>query len=111
MAETIRPRVEVEDDGIIVSLPGTSFRVIYRKPYRGSNLVAFDVRGDKTAGISQVDFLARAGRVTRLENSAGWCVSIVSGKSWVTWKSSGKGGLWLTITNREWRKPPSGWWR
>jgi hypothetical protein len=31
MAETIRLRVEVEDDGIIVTLPGTTFRVIYRK--------------------------------------------------------------------------------
>jgi hypothetical protein len=75
MAETIRPRVEVEDDGIIVSLPGTSFRVIYRKPYRGSNLVAFDVRGDKTAGISQVDFLARAGRVANDKaRELGWMV-------------------------------------
>jgi hypothetical protein len=31
MAETIRLRVEVEDDGIIVTLPGPTFRVIYRK--------------------------------------------------------------------------------
>jgi hypothetical protein len=49
--------------------------VIYRKPYRGSNLVAFDVRGDKTAGISQVDFLARAGRVANDKaRELGWMV-------------------------------------
>ena len=34
MDETIRPRVEVEDDSIIVTLPETTFRAIYRKPDR-----------------------------------------------------------------------------
>jgi hypothetical protein len=61
MAETIRLRVEVEDDGIIVTLPGTTFRVIYRKPSHYPGLVAFDLRGDKDAGISQTNFLAGAG--------------------------------------------------
>ena len=59
MAETLRLRVEVEGDGIIVTLPGTTFRVIYRKPNQASELVAFAVPNDKSAGISQVDFLAR----------------------------------------------------
>jgi hypothetical protein len=40
MAETVRLRVEVEDDSIVVTLPGTTFRVIYRKPDEGSELVA-----------------------------------------------------------------------
>jgi hypothetical protein len=30
MAETIRLCVEVDDDNITVTLPGTTFRVIYR---------------------------------------------------------------------------------
>jgi hypothetical protein len=60
MAETVRLRVEVEDDGIIVTLPGTTFRVIYRKPSQYPGLIAFDLRGDKSAGISQTNFLARA---------------------------------------------------
>jgi hypothetical protein len=63
MADTIRPRVEVEDNTIIVSLPGTSFRVIYRKPSQYPGLVAFDFRGDKRGGISQADFMARAWRI------------------------------------------------
>jgi hypothetical protein len=44
-------------------LPGTTFRAIYRKPSQTSGLIAFDVRGDKNAGVSQVEFLARAWRV------------------------------------------------
>jgi hypothetical protein len=46
MAETIRLRVEADDDSIIVTLPGTTFRVIYRKPSQYPGLVAFDLRGD-----------------------------------------------------------------
>ena len=49
---------EVESD--IITLPGTSFRVIYSKPKKS---VAFGVHGDKDAGLSQVDFLSRAWRV------------------------------------------------
>ena len=63
MAATLRLRVEVEDDAIIITLPGTTFRVIYSKPKKSSRLVAFGVRGDNDAGLSQVDFLARAWRV------------------------------------------------
>jgi hypothetical protein len=63
MAETIRLRVEIEDDSIIVTLPGTSFRVIYRKPSQYPGLVAFDFRGDKSAGIPQAKFMARAWRL------------------------------------------------
>jgi hypothetical protein len=75
MAETIRLRVEVEDDGIIVTLPGTTFRVIYRKPSQYPGLVAFDLRGDKRAGISQTNFLARAWRVANDKaRELGWIV-------------------------------------
>jgi hypothetical protein len=70
MAESIRLHVEVEDDGIIVTLSGTTFRVIYRKPQETAGLVAFGVRGDKDAGLSQVDFLARASRVATRHHEA-----------------------------------------
>jgi hypothetical protein len=40
-------RVEVEGDGIVVTLPGTTLRVIYGKPNQSPGLVAFDVRGDE----------------------------------------------------------------
>ena len=62
MAETVRLRIEVEDDGIIVTLPGATFRVIYRKASDAPGLVAFALRTDKNAGISQTSFLHRARR-------------------------------------------------
>jgi hypothetical protein len=75
MAETVRLRVEVEDDGIIVTLPGTTFRVIYRKPSQYPELVAFDLRGDKDAGITQANFLARAWRVANDKaRELGWII-------------------------------------
>jgi len=75
MAETIRLRIEVESDVIIVTLPGTTFRVIYSKPKKSPGLVAFGVRGDKEAGVSQVDFLARAWRVANHKaRELGWTV-------------------------------------
>jgi len=40
----IRPRVEIEGDGIIITLPGTTFRVIYRKPLDAPGLVASALR-------------------------------------------------------------------
>ena len=63
MAETIRLRIEVESDVITVTLPGTTFRVIYSKPKKSDGLVAFGIHGDKDAGVSQVDFLVRAWRI------------------------------------------------
>jgi len=63
MADTIRLNIEVEDKVIIVTLPGTTFRVNYSKPKKSDGLVAFGIRGDKDAGVSQVDFLTRAWRI------------------------------------------------
>ena len=75
MAETIRLRVEADDDNITVTLPGTTFRVIYRKSYEGSGLVPFGVRGDEDSGISQIDFLTRASRVANDKaKELGWIV-------------------------------------
>ena len=75
MAETIRLRVEVGDDGIIVTLPGTTFRVIYHKTPDAPGLVASAIQSDKSAGIAQFDFLARAWRVANDKaRELGWIV-------------------------------------
>ena len=63
MAKTVRLRVEVEDDRIVVTLPGTTFHVIYRKPNDTRRLVRIALQADKSAGITQGDFLARAKRI------------------------------------------------
>jgi hypothetical protein len=75
MAATVRLRVEVEGEAIIVSLPGTTLRVIYRKPNRSPGLVACGVRSDKMACIREVDFLVRAWRVANDKaRELGWIV-------------------------------------
>ena len=75
MAETVRHRIEVEDDGIVVTLPGTSLRVIYRKTSQYPGLVAFDFRGDKHAGVPLADFIAHAWRVANHKaRELGWIV-------------------------------------
>ena len=75
MAETVRLHIEVEGDGIVVTLPGTTFRVIYRKPNQSPGLVSCGIRGDKRAGIREVDFLARAWWVTNDKaRELGWIV-------------------------------------
>ena len=49
--------------------------MIYRKPYEVSGLVAFGVRDDNDAGVSQIDFLARAWRVANDKaRELGWIV-------------------------------------
>ena len=63
MADTIRLNIEVEDKVIIVTLPGTTFRMNYNKAKKSDGLVAFGIHGDKDAGVSQVDFLVCAWRV------------------------------------------------
>jgi hypothetical protein len=74
LAETIRLRVEVEDDTIIVTLPGTSLRVNYRKT-KYSGLVTVDFQGDKNAGIPLADFLGRAWPVANDKaKELGWIV-------------------------------------
>jgi hypothetical protein len=54
--------VEVRHQDIVVTMPDTSFRVVYRKPHRGSQLVArLDYFQDQQKGpITRAEFLARA---------------------------------------------------
>ena len=53
---------EVRDQDLVVTMPGTSLRVVYRKPHRGSQLVArLDYFQDQQKGpITRAEFLAKA---------------------------------------------------
>jgi hypothetical protein len=54
--------VQARDRDIIVTMPGTSFRVVYRKPDRGPQLVArLDYFQNEQKGpITRAEFLAQA---------------------------------------------------
>ena len=54
--------IKVRDQDIVVTMPGTSLRVVYRKPHRGSQLVArLDYFQDQQKGpITRAEFLDRA---------------------------------------------------
>jgi hypothetical protein len=69
--------VEVRDHDIIVTMPETSFRVVYRKPDRGPQLVArldyfqYEQRGP----ITRAQFLARARKLANdRARELGWIV-------------------------------------
>jgi hypothetical protein len=69
--------VEVRDQDIVVTMPGTSLRVVYRNPRRGSQLVArLDYFQNQQKGpITRAEFLALAS--TLANNKArelGWIV-------------------------------------
>jgi len=70
-------RVEVRDQDIIVTMPETSFRVVYRKPNRGSQLVTkLDYfQHDQKGPITRAQFLARALKLaTAKARELGWIV-------------------------------------
>jgi hypothetical protein len=54
--------VEVRDQDIVITMPCTSLRVVYRRPHRGSQLVPrLDYFQDQQKGpITRAEFLARA---------------------------------------------------
>ena len=54
--------VEVRAQDVVVTMPGTSLRVVYRRPHRGSQLVAkLDYFQDQQKGpITRAEFLALA---------------------------------------------------
>ena len=50
--------IEVRDQDIVVTMPSTNLRVVYRKPHRGSQLDYFQ---DQQKGpITRAEFLTRA---------------------------------------------------
>ena len=54
--------IEVRYQDLVVTMPGTSLRVVYRKPHHGSQLVArLDYFQDQQKGpITRAEFLTRA---------------------------------------------------
>jgi hypothetical protein len=74
MAESVRLRLETAGDNIVITLPGTSCSVTYRKPVRSPGLVAANVRGTGTP-LSHKPFLARAWRIANDKaRELGWIV-------------------------------------
>jgi hypothetical protein len=69
--------VEVRDQDIVVTMPGTSLRVVYRKPHRGYQLVArLDYFQDQQKGpITRAEFLAKALKLANDKaRELGWIV-------------------------------------
>ena len=69
--------VEVQRDDIIVTMPSTSFRVVYRKPNLGPELVArLNYFPDEQKGpITRAEFLAKARRAANDKaRELGWIV-------------------------------------
>jgi len=58
-------QLEVWDDEIIVSLPGTNYAVTYYKPANSPQLLAkdFPYDDDRRTELTQAEFLARAWRL------------------------------------------------
>ena len=69
--------VEARDRDIIVTMPGTSFRVVYRKPDSGPQVVArldyfqYEQRGP----ITRAEFIAKALKLANVKaRELGWIV-------------------------------------
>jgi len=79
-AESIRLRVEVEGDGIIVTMSGTAFRVIYRKQAHTTGLVASTCVARRALLFRRSNFSLALGSspTTRRESSAGLCRSLIT---------------------------------
>jgi hypothetical protein len=71
MDKDLRFRVESTDENVIVTLPGTSCMVNYRKGDHG--LAVFHMRGDTDAPIHEFHFHARAWQLANEKARAlGW---------------------------------------
>ena len=69
--------IEVRAQDIVVTMPGTSLRVVYRRPHRGSQLVArLDYFQDQQKGsITRAEFLTRAVKAANDKaRELGWIV-------------------------------------
>jgi len=69
--------VELRDQDILVTMPGTSFRVVYRQPNLGPGLVArLDYFQNQQKGpITRAQFLARARKLANDKaRELGWIV-------------------------------------
>jgi hypothetical protein len=69
--------IEVRGQDIVVTMPDTSLRVVYRKPHHGSQLVArLDYFQDQQKGaITRAEFLALASKLANDKAcELGWIV-------------------------------------
>jgi hypothetical protein len=63
-----RLRLETQGSDIVITMPGTSYQVTFRKPTNGPGLGAsHDVRDDADAPITRSEFLARAWQIAKDE--------------------------------------------
>jgi hypothetical protein len=60
MAKSLQFRVETTDENVIVTLPGTSCMVEYRKTTHAPGLTLCKARDDTKAPIHEIHFLARS---------------------------------------------------
>ena len=68
--------VEARDRDIVVTMPGTSFRVVYRKPDRGRLVARLDYFQNEQKGpITRLEFIAKALRLANDKaRELGWIV-------------------------------------
>ena len=52
--------IVVASGGIVVTMPGTDFLVVYTKPENTPWLMVTKLKDDRTASLKQAEFLARA---------------------------------------------------
>jgi hypothetical protein len=75
MTDKFQLCVEVRNQDIIVTMPGTSLRVVYRKPHRGSELVArLDYfQGQQKGPMTRAEFTAKAMKLANAKaRELGW---------------------------------------
>jgi hypothetical protein len=61
-----RLRLEMQENQIVITLPGTSYEVTFRKPANGPGLGAsHNMQDDHDAPITRSEFLARAWPVAK----------------------------------------------
>jgi hypothetical protein len=71
MTESLKFRVQVDDEDVVVTLDGTKCMVRYCKTDTGLNL--FHARGDERAPIHDIHFLARARQLANAKaKELGW---------------------------------------
>jgi hypothetical protein len=76
MAQSVQLKAEVEGEHIIVTMPGTSFRVVYQKHSDGLGLMqSLGMSRDSTAPISLAEFEALAWKAANEKaRELGWQV-------------------------------------
>ena len=70
-------RLDVVDDEIVISLPGTSYRVTYYKPFGSPQLLARRLPRDDDGLVqmTQAEFLAKSWRLANAKaRGLGWIV-------------------------------------